>query len=131
LTYLAVVDSGRLFGNISKKVIPTQSVTITGLGSTQFLRAVKAVETLHRLFLLKYPDLLPLERGEFDGNPTLTFDSKLMTPAACITSDMEKIELGELDPCGILRKQMFGRRCAYTEENVVKYKRKGIRQVRF
>jgi hypothetical protein len=104
-------------------------VSITGLGSTQFLRAVKAVETLHRLFLLKYPDLLPLERGEFDGNPTLTFDAKLMTAAAFLNGDTEKLELGELDPCGVLSKLSFSRRWTYTAENVVKYKRKGVRQV--
>jgi hypothetical protein len=122
--YLLTLSS--LYGNTSKKAIPTQSITLSGLGSTQFLRAVKAVETLHRLFLLKYRDLLPLERGEFDNNPTLTFDCKLMAPSNTLTNDTERVELGDLDPANVLGKLLFNRRGAYTSDNVVRYKRRGV-----
>ena len=110
----------RLFAGQSKDFIPTQSVTICGLGSIQFKRAIEAIETIHRYLLSKYSELLPWKPDAFDTWSALSFDNKLVTPRSSVTKGAPTLSYRHIDPKRIMATAL-GSRGVYTADNVVQY----------
>jgi hypothetical protein len=111
-----------LFKDGARNLIPTQSITITGLGTAHFKRAVKGLDCIHRFLLTKYQNLLPLQKEEFEGDPALTFENKLVTPHKIISNNTPRRPLGSLDPAGIWARFLNGRG-GYIDDNAVSYQR--------
>ncbi|KAI0026924.1 hypothetical protein K488DRAFT_74965, partial [Vararia minispora EC-137] len=109
-----------LFQEGPRNIIPMQSITLTGVGSTHFKRAVKSVQNIYRFLLSKYPDLLPLEIDVYEGWPTLTFQTKLVTAHSALDKNAEVLSFSDLDPRHIMSKALSSRG-AYTANNIVLY----------
>ena len=103
-------------------MVPSQSITISGLGSSQFKRAVKAIETIHRFLLSKYSELLPWKPDTYDLWSALSFENRLVTPRAAAPKGVKPLPFGNIDPRRVLSKTLSSLG-VYTPDNQVVYQR--------
>lgn len=99
-------------------------MTLTGLGADTFNKAVLGLSTLFQVtkgkVMQRGGQLRDWAPGEAEGNHTLTFSSRYLTPAKDISDDDVRPDLSEvIDPFNVLRPAL--RTEVHTLDNVVYY----------
>lgn len=100
-----------------------QSVTLTGLGSETFEKAVRGLSTLYQHAKGKVQQrgcqLRNWTPGEAEGDLTLTFSSRYLTPGNQATDDIRPDMAEVIDPLNILRPLLLTE--VHTLDNAVFY----------
>ncbi|TFK78113.1 hypothetical protein K466DRAFT_468930, partial [Polyporus arcularius HHB13444] len=103
-----------------------QSVTLTGLGGEMFEKAVRGLSTLYQNAKGKVQQrgcqLRDWTPGEAEGDLTLTFSSRYLTPSNHATDDVRPDMAEVIDPLNILRPLL--RTEVHTLDNAVFYWRR-------
>ena len=114
----------RLPRNPNRLIDLKQSVTLTGLGSESFDKAVRGLCMLYQnvkgQVMQRGCQLREWAPGEDGGNLTLTFSNRYLTAAKDVADDDVRQDLGEVvDPFNILRPLL--RTEVHTSDNCVEY----------
>lgn len=99
-----------------------QEVSIIAADDEQFSGEIAAMEEIHAMFSLEFPDgaLKRTKRDTFEGHQGLTFGTRYFTPSHVCKGETSEILPKTLDPLGILTKAVGGRG-KHLHDNMVRY----------
>lgn len=104
-----------------------QEVSIIAADDTQFDDAIAAIEEIHAMFSLEFPNgaLKHTKRDSFEGQEGLTFGTRYFTPSHVCKGETTENLSKTIDPFGLLTKAV-GTKGKHLHDNTVRYHQHNI-----